>query len=274
MKKLLLAAVSSFLIGCGSSVSKEDYDELQQENVALKAEIEELKNGPKRLLNDAKYAFSKSDFIRSKMSLEKIISQHSSSLEHNEAQELLNKVNQSITEKKELDEKEAAEKSRLNKERLANAVKKLRTSKDEVKDITWMYDKSSPKYNDINSFHVYMGQKGESKPWLRLRIQYKSDDWLFIEKYLIKTDKNSYTIDADREMERDNGYGGIWEWYDTEVTQDNYKIIKDIIDSKNVVLRSEGKQYYKDRKISAIERQGLKNILDAYEALGGNLNFN
>lgn len=52
-----------------------------------------------------------------------------------------------------------------------------------------------------------------------------------------------------------------------------YNIVKDVINSKAVKLRYNGKQYYKDRTISTKEKQGLQNILDAYEALGGNTNF-
>lgn len=275
MKKLvLLFVVAAMLTGCGSSVSKDDYEKILQENIALKAEIDDIKNGPERLLNEAKSSIDRSDLITSKTKLEKIVSSHPSSEEYKEAQELLIKVNQSIKEKSDLDAKQAAEKAKLEKERLSNAVKNLRSSTDEMKGITWRYDKSTPKYNDVNSFHVYMGQEGNNTPWLRFRVQYKSDDWLFIEKYLIKTDNNSYTIYADREVERDNGYGGIWEWYDTKMTSEIYNILKDIISSKNTRLRSEGKQYYKDRQISAKEKQGLKNVLDAYEALGGNFSFN
>lgn len=275
MKNVFLFTLftASFLFSC-NSISKDDYEKLQEENLALRAEIDEIKNGPERLLNEAKASIDRSDMVSSKANLEKIISKHSSSKEYKEAQKLLVKVNQSIKDENDLKEKQAAEKAKIEKERLANAVKKLRTSVDDMKGITWYYDKSTPKNNDVNSFHIYMGKKGSGIPWLRFSIQYKSDDWLFIEKYLIKTDNNSYTIYADRDVERDNGYGGIWEWYDTQMTQELYDIIKDIIDSKNVRLRSEGKQYYKDRQITAKEKQGLKNVLDAYESLGGTLNFN
>lgn len=69
------------------------------------------------------------------------------------------------------------------------------------------------------------------------------------------------------------GSGDIWEWYDTEMDNRLYEIIKDVINSKVAKIRHNGKQYYKDRTISVKEKQGLQNILDAYEALGGSFNF-
>ncbi len=52
-----------------------------------------------------------------------------------------------------------------------------------------------------------------------------------------------------------------------EVNNKLYLIVKDIINSKTNKLRYEGKQYYSDRTITSAEKQGLKNVLDAYEGL-------
>ena len=119
-----------------------------------------------------------------------------------------------------------------------------------------------------------MGKEKTGKPWLRFRIQYTADHWLFIESYVIKTDNDSYTISTSYdEVEKDNGAMGIHEWYDVAMNNRLYNIVKDVIKSKNVKLRHNGKQYYNDRSISEKEKQGLQNILDAYEALGGATNF-
>lgn len=71
------------------------------------------------------------------------------------------------------------------------------------------------------------------------------------------------------EIETDNGGGGIWEWLDRSVGSHEYQIIKAVADAKDAKIRFVGRQYHKDRVITMREKQALKNVLDAYEALGG-----
>ncbi len=83
----------------------------------------------------------------------------------------------------------------------------------------------------------------------------------------------TYTIVEEKygEIETDNGSDGIWEWLDRGVDSDEYQIIKAVANGKNVRIRFVGKQYQKDKSITSAEKLALRNVLDAYEALGGTL---
>lgn len=279
MKKitLLLFLVFSLLTtSCG--------DDLKQENQLLKAEnqsltqkvenltkeIEHLKFGPEKMLSQAKHYADAQKYNQAKSELQSLINKHPATQQAEEAKKLMVLVSDKIKELADAEEKVKKEAEKAKAEKLANATKKLRTSYDDMRDITWYYDKGTPKYRDVNSFHLYMSKSKNSTPNLRFAIQYTASSWLFIESYIIKTDNNSYTITPTRkELERDNGYGGIWEWYDVLLDKRMYHIIKDVIQSKNAKIRYNGKQYYDDKTISQKEKMGLQNILDAYEALGG-----
>ena len=268
---LSVGLISLILTSC---VSQSDYDKLKKENEILKTELNELKFGADKLLTQAKTQIESKDFVSAQQALETLIQKHPKSEQVKEAKLLLPKIEQGIKEKEEATQAAKLEAEKAEKVRLANATKKLRTQYDDVKGITWYYDRSTPQYTNYNSFHIYMGKEKDGKPWLRFRIQYTADDWLFIQSYIIKTDNSSYTIETTYgEVETDNGSGGIWEWFDVPMDNTKYSIIKDIIDSKSVKLRYNGKQYYKDRFLSSTEKQGLKNVLDAYESLGGTLTF-
>lgn len=164
-------------------------------------------------------------------------------------------------EKKHLEEKKRNDK----------ILSKLRKTYDDVENINWYYDKTTPKFTNIKSFHVYMGQRNSGKPWLRLRIQYTADDWLFTNKYIIKADDETYTINEESygEIKSDNGSGGIWEWLDREISSDELIIIRAIIKSKQAKLRYSGDKYYSDKIISDAEKKAMQNVLDAFEVLGG-----
>ena len=103
---------------------------------------------------------------------------------------------------------------------------------------------------------------------LLLRIQYSAEDWLFIKRYEIKADEETFTLDVSGfgDVERDNNVR-IWEWHTRTVGKDDMKMLMAISNAKEVVLRSIGKQYYRDRTLPNAEKQRLRVMLAAYEIL-------
>lgn len=271
---LAISFLMTLLISCGG-VSQKEYDTLKAENVKLKMEIEDLKFGPDKLLSQAKVYIDSNDFIKAKSELQTLLEKHPGSQQAVEAKNLITTVENGIKEQKLADEKAIAEKEIKEKERLANATKKMSKKYDDVNEITWYRDKSSPAYVNYNGFYTYIGQSKGSKPWLRLAIQYAADDWLFIESYTIKVDGKTYTISESSygEIKTDSGSGGIWEWLDRQAGSSEYEIIKAVANGKDVKIRFLGKDYHKDKTITEQQKTALKNVLDAYEALGGDTNL-
>lgn len=163
----------------------------------------------------------------------------------------------------------------LTDEQLKASLSHLRKKVDDVEDITWYYHQNSPKYtNSRTAISVYFGYSGNTyKP--RLLINYVASDWLFIEKYTIKADGESFEISPTyRGIERDNGTlsdgeVGIWEWYDSNISRREMEMVLSVIKSKKAVIRFQGKQYYKDHTISQSEKNALKEILAAWKQMGG-----
>ncbi len=271
---LTICLLMTGLMSCGS-VSQSEFDTLKAENDKLKKEIEDLKFGPDKLLTQSKSYLESKDYHNAKKELQSLLDKHAGSIQAIEAEQLILVADSGITEEKLVLEKAKLEKEKAEKDRLANSTKKMRIKFDDMNNMTWYYDKSSPQYVNYNGFYAYIGQSKGSKPWLRLAIQYASDDWLFIEKYIIKVDGQTYTISEDSygEIKTDNGSGGIWEWIDRKVGSSEYEIIKAVANGKDLKIRFEGKDYYKDKTITVKQKTALRNVLDAYEALGGDGNF-
>jgi hypothetical protein len=268
----ILTTITLFigLIGC-NGISKDEFESLKAQNVKLKQEIEDLKFGPDKLLSKAKIYLEKKEFIKAKSELQILLDKHPTSQQTTEAKQLLEVANSGQKKQKEAEAKEKAEKEKAEKARLANATKKMRVKFDDINNITWYYDKTSPQYSNYNGFYIYIGKKEGSKPWLRLVIQYAADDWLFIDNYIIKVDGQTFNINEDSygEIKTDNGNGGIWEWLDRKVGSSEFQIIQAIANGKDMKIRFNGKDYYKDKKITEQQKTAIKNVLDAYEALGG-----
>lgn len=271
MKRLLFVfCATSVLVGC---VSKSEYDAKVAENTTLKAsldearrELDEIKFGPSRMYQQAKSQLEKGAFSDAIKTASILLEKHPASPEANQAKQLIS-LAKAGEEKAKL-EAEAAK--RAEEQRLANALHNMRKKHDDIKGVTWYHDKTSPRYNSERSnFGLYIGKEADSKPWLRLLIQYTSDDWLFIERYIVKADDKTFEIVPERfgGVERDNGRGGIWEWYDVAANEREIEIARAVANSKKAVIRYSGRQYHSDRVISATEKQAIKNVLAAYELL-------
>jgi len=145
-------------------------------------------------------------------------------------------------------------------------LSKLVVEYDDVRKISFYYDKTSNRNYDTNDVMLYISQRDGGAPQFHLKIHYTSDDWLFIKRYYFVTDgKTSQLVPG--KVERDNGSGAIWEWSDAGVDSNVLEIINDIISSKEAKIRYDGTQYYDDRVITNREKTALKNVLIALPAL-------
>lgn len=143
--------------------------------------------------------------------------------------------------------------------------KKFNIEYDDIEQITWIYSKTKPKYVNTMALYNYIGLKEDGQRWRRLVIRYHGDDWLFINKIIIKTDNQTYTLNAS-DSKRENNTD-VWEWIDIPEGSAEYVIISDIINSKTVKVRFVGQQYHKDWTLTAKEIRGLKEIEDHYYLL-------
>jgi hypothetical protein len=85
-------------------------------------------------------------------------------------------------------------------------------------------------------------------------------------------DDQNFEVNTNyNDVKRDNGAVRVWEWIDVPMDKEKYQIIKAIIESKKTILRYQGDTYYQDRIITDTEKQALQNVLNAYEAMGGNV---
>jgi hypothetical protein len=145
------------------------------------------------------------------------------------------------------------------------AVAALVKEADKVEGITWYRDRNSPQHANVNGVFAYIGDKN-NRAWLRFRIQYAGDDWLFVKKAIFIADGTR--LEATGNWERDNK-STVWEWFDVSADADTAQLIRSIAQAKDVTMRLEGQQYHRDRKLSGSEQKALRNVLSAYAELGG-----
>ncbi len=165
---------------------------------------------------------------------------------------------------KKYNELKAADK----KKRLNAALSKLNSKYDRVEGITWYQPKAYPQYTDTRNFVLpYIGKRDSGTSWLRLRMNYTGDDWIFWTEITFLIDgERSYKSFRYSDIERDNDYGDVWEYGDSPVYDSDIELLKKIANSKETIVRFEG-TYRKDITISASDKTAIKQVLAAYEIM-------
>ena len=139
----------------------------------------------------------------------------------------------------------------------------FKVNKDEFNNTAYYRDKRTPYYSNINFIYPYIGNEND-RYWLRLKFQYAADDWLFIEKIMIKTDTKDYTLYG--RFERDNN-SDIWEWHDIAPDEGDIFMLRDIANSKKAMVRYQGSKYHADRTLTSKEKSIITKTLDIYDKL-------
>ena len=171
----------------------------------------------------------------------------------------------------EAEKKHAAEvqnafkKAQQNK--IASLKKQMKIKYDKVENTTWYYDKTYPYYANQKAFDLYMGESGSTR-WLRLKITYAANDWLFFNKIKVNIDGENYEKsfnDFDIQREVVTG-GGIYETIDIPYKGNEY-LVGAIPVANKVIVRFEGKHNYYDMTLSNAKIQAFKRMLDLYDTL-------
>jgi hypothetical protein len=232
----------------------------QQEEAESRARVkarltEELKNNRPYVIREIKELIAKKEYMAAYSRADRF-----RDLDEPEIKDLAQKALSQHEEVLQTAKKE-------EEKRIASALTKMIKKTDKIEGIDWYRDKSSPSYNNQNGFFLYIGKRGNESPWMRLRIQYYSDDWLFINSFIVVADGKRFERNQVK-FDRDHG-SSIWEWYDENLTESDLQMIRAIIESKEAVIRFHGQKYKNDKIITASQKASLQRVLDAYKALGG-----
>ena len=142
--------------------------------------------------------------------------------------------------------------------------------KDEFdpKGTTWYKPKSAPNYVRTNGLYMYFGVQDNKVLYLRFRIQYYADDWLFFRKVQFSIDDKAYEF-IPIKTETDHGGGMIWEWFDETLTGSDSELIYALANAQSAKMKLIGRQYYDIIHITPQQTLDIKRSLELYNAMGG-----
>lgn len=231
-------------------------------------EIESYKMDPEKLCANVDELYKNENLISLRDVYTKLKKYHPESEQCKKVADYISKIE---TAKQKREEEERAKQEKAAKEAEAKklqAVNKLKKEYDDVSGNTWYYNPYFTHYNNRNYTSIYIGKRKYGKPWLRLKMSYKGDSWIFFEKAYLSYDGNTMEIPFDRydNYKSDNSGYGVWEWIDVGVDDSILAFLRKMVKGKEVKMRLSGK-YTNTRKLSSNEIKGIEDVLSGYDVL-------
>ena len=266
---VIFAALSLLLIGCDSENWKQRAETLAKENavlekkiVELEQQIDELVNGPERILAQARQALDDKRWNQAILMVDKLKELHPQAPELADGEDIVVLAQKGLESEAKRQEQEIKEKEK----RQQAALSGLKKQYDKVQEISWYYP-TSDTYSK-STIYLYIGKKETGKGWLRFVVRYKGDWWIFFNYLEIKIDdRPSFKLFPVNEAIHDNSGGTVWEWIDEKVTDGLIITIEDIIKSQETIIRFNGDDKIRDFTVTNQMKKDLRKVLDAFEAL-------
>lgn len=114
---------------------------------------------------------------------------------------------------------------------------------------------------------LYIGVNAQ-RTWLRFKLKYYGDDWLFVSSYIVAADDYRWQS-PKMKFERDHSSGSVWEWVDVSASAKEIEVAKALSSSQKATIRFQGSQYYDDATLEEDQKQSIKTILGIYKEMGG-----
>ena len=147
---------------------------------------------------------------------------------------------------------------------VAKALLDFRVTYDEVENLYFIHPKRDV-LNLSNEANLYIGVK-PNKAWLRMRIKYYNNDWLFVHSYKVAADSLRWESPL-LEFERDHSSGNVWEWIDKSPTLEDLQNMRALAVASNPIIRFQGRQHFSDFKLTREQQDSIISILTLYELL-------
>jgi hypothetical protein len=148
----------------------------------------------------------------------------------------------------------------------------FRVKKDEFDNpgSEWYTPKSAPNFINQNGLYCYFNATNYEANNLRFQLQYVSDEWLFLRKVQFLIDGIVYEY-VPYKINRDNGNGNIWEWFDDNVSSKptDMALVIALANAKTAKMKLVGDKYSKEKNITPLQIKSIKQTWELYNAMRG-----
>ena len=270
---ILAASLLVGVVGCTSKEAatyRQQRDSLRVVLTETQGRLEAMARGPDRLLVVARRLESSGAWRLAADTAQLLLARFPQAPEARTADSLRARVTVALAKADAARTDSLASDAAAASARRANAVAGLIRVRDDVLGRTTYYPRYAGQYvNGRSALLLSLIHPDGSEPRVHLEIRYVADRWLFVQRYVVKVDGQTFMIDASGHKAVDTDFhdGKIFEWYSAEYQSAEEQIVEAVMAGKSATLRYLGRQYHQDRTITAAEKADLRRVLDAADAL-------
>lgn len=151
-------------------------------------------------------------------------------------------------------------------EAAADAMENVRQEPAKDGDFTWIYANAEPVYSDERSFLLPYLCKTEKAIHMYLRAWYTGAENINWFRLVIKVDGTEFEREyASREVKRESGKSGVWEYYSEPIKDDDLALLRLIMNSEETVVSFCGAGDPVSFTVSAEDKGAIYDLIAIYE---------
>ncbi len=143
---------------------------------------------------------------------------------------------------------------------------------DQVQKVTFYTHKDMPQYiNERCYIYPIIARTDVGYTCMFIRLNYTDAQtgrgWIFFNKVIFSVDGENTTRSFNYfDVTRDNNLD-VWETVDISVNASELKLLEDIVNSNETIIRFQGDSYYEDHFVSDTEKAAIQDALTTYDYL-------
>lgn len=146
------------------------------------------------------------------------------------------------------------------------AFAKLNKKEDEVENAAYYMPSCYPQYANERCFALPYIFTKDGRYALLWKFDYTGSDWVFFTDVVINIDgEKVQTIPFNYfDVNQQTFVGGVTESVDANPADKYIDVLQRIASSEKTIIRFQGKDYKYDMTVSSTDKQGIQDVLDAY----------
>ena len=167
--------------------------------------------------------------------------------------------------------REIASKFNVKKVQIAELLLNLYVKKDEMEHAYFVSPYDPWTKNGLwrkSGIWLYLGFK-EADPYLRFRVEFHGQHWLFVESFKIAAD--DYRWQSPSYAFKRRAVGGVEEWIDIPATPNEVALARKLSQAEKAVVRFRGSEYNEDVELTPDQKDAIVKILRLFELMTSNL---
>lgn len=149
----------------------------------------------------------------------------------------------------------------------ASILDRIRTERDTFNAATFYVHPSKPASGAERSYvQTYVAQTAEGNVFLRFRLNYMAESWLFVTSARFRIDGEIVEFPGNPVWNHDNR-SRVWEWIDVVADRKIRELARRIADSEETVIRFDGRQAYDNITVGEADKQAIIEMFEVEKAL-------